>query len=181
MAERVRSEVESVSPIDPVRWRGMVRRRRLRIAAVAVAAIGALSFAGMGVVALIDRFQDGGSPVAGSGDSYQEASEIAEVMNQEGITCDHFVNEGSSGPVWPVPEGESWGGCDVNGSGVAIYVLGDSDAFQVLKDGEAVASDDTPRIYWVYGENWFVATETAELRDEIHAVLGGGITDNTRL
>lgn len=115
-----------------------------------------------------------------NGVRYSSAREIADVLIGGGIACMYTPARLNPDPRI-VPPDESWGGCTIGHSTVAIYVLGNHDALSRLKTGEAGTADDTPRIYWCYGDNWFVAAGSASLRDRIHDVLGGSITDNMQL
>jgi hypothetical protein len=112
-----------------------------------------------------------------SHERFDSGQAVAEAVRDSGIPCDYRPDEELTGFLIQIPKGESWGQCD----GLAIYVLGNNDALQRLKEGQAVAADDTPRLYWVYGDNWFIATEYPSLRDRVAKVLGGESTDNTRL
>jgi hypothetical protein len=112
-----------------------------------------------------------------SNERFDNGPAVANALKDAGIACDYTPSETLTGFVIPIPKAESWGLCD----GIAIYVLGDKDALKRLQEGQAASSDDTPRTYWVYGDNWFIASEDAPLRDRIADALGGHSTDNTKL
>ena len=138
----------------------------------------------IGAMRLLPRVVIAGGLVASacspSYDRFSDAREVARALNDGGVQCD-FVPEGNmTGPII-VPKGESWGGCNMHGGGLAIYVLGDKDALTRLRSGEAKSSDDTPRIYWVYGDNWIVSANNRTVQAEVHAALGGELANNTEL
>ena len=110
-----------------------------------------------------------------SHDRFENVADVADALEDGGVSCDLMPDEARIGPERELPEGQSWGQCGTT----AIYVLGDEDALSWLKSLESRTADDTPRLYWVYGENWFVATESRSGQEEVHDALGGETTDNS--
>lgn len=108
---------------------------------------------------------------------FDDGPAVAKVLRGAGIPCEYVPSEQLTGFPLQVPEGESWGQC----GGIAIYVLGDKDALAWLQDVRTDATDDIPRVYWVYGENWFVASQNESTRDRLAEALGGDTTDNTKI
>ncbi len=79
------------------------------------------------------------------------------------------------------PPGESFGQCNAGRNTIAIYVFQKEDAYARLQEVDALSTSDTPRIFWVYGDNWFTATSNDRLRDRVREALGGEATDNSRI
>ena len=115
-----------------------------------------------------------------SNERFPSAASVADALREGGVSCDFVPEAAMRGPI-QVPAGESWGGCNLAHGGLGIYVLGDKDALTRLESDEAKSADDTPRIYWVYGDNWIVAAESRAVQAEVLVALGGAITDNTEL
>jgi hypothetical protein len=111
-----------------------------------------------------------------SHDRFENVAEVADALEDAGIPCDLTPDEARIGPEQDLPEGHSRGQCGTT----AIYVLGDEDALTRIKSLESRNDDDTPRTYWVYGDNWYVVTDDRSAQKEVHDALGGEVTDNTQ-
>jgi hypothetical protein len=111
----------------------------------------------------------------GDGDHYANAEELAAEIERAGLGC----KDAHEPRLGLRPPGESEAVCTVFGRSITIHVMEDDDGLERIKRFNSGGNDETPVVFWLYGANWFIATQAEDLMGPLEAELGGDRADNT--
>jgi hypothetical protein len=110
----------------------------------------------------------------GSGARYENAEHLASAIERSGLGCtDAGVPRG-----FP-PSGETQLVCTVEDKRITIHVMKQEEGLQRIKRLNSGGNDEVPRVFWLYGQNWFIATHHEDVLKVLEVELGGDVTDNT--
>jgi len=130
---------------------------------------------GVRIVALAIAFALLTAACTDDGGRYDHARDIAAEIQRSGFGC---ALHPSDFRVRARP-GDSSLTCKVLDAQITITVLESEEPFDSLRRVEAKAADDTPKIFWLYGDNWIIATQDEDVLAPLEAKLGGERADNT--
>jgi hypothetical protein len=109
-----------------------------------------------------------------SGQRYDNAGHLATAIERSSLGC-----ENARPTRAPVRPGETQIVCTVLGKSITLHVMEAEDGLERIRLFNSGGNDDTPTVFYLYGDNWFIATLAEDVLGPLEAELGGDRADNT--